>query len=184
MSRSFLLDAKIQHFVTEQYEKEARARIQFYHDTKSGKGYATKSYVIGLPDINPNQFAIKKKREEDEQMRRVIEEARSKQVKDEMWPVDARTRQKLYQGISRDGMGARSYLRDRYKLNPEDRFTFPVLSSLQYGWRVSDELGTYHKPSHGRSAKIEESFYSRNGVPVLSDPSQPGGVCHRSSLAN
>jgi len=181
MSRSFLLDAKLQHFITEQYELEAKARIKFYYDTKSGQGYTPKSYVIGLPSINPNQYAVRKKREEDEQTRRLIEEARSNQVKEEMWPVDPCTKQKLYKGISRDGLGRSSYMHDRYNISPESRFTFPLISSWQYGWKVTDEVGSYHKPRYGRTAKIDESFYSRNSVPGLSDPGKLGGVCFHPS---
>jgi len=177
MSRSFLLDARYQHFVTEQYEKEARARIKFYEDTKAGREYTRKSYVIGLPTIDPMQYALRKKKEEDETKRRIVQEARDQQVKEEMWPIEPVTRQRLYNGLSIEGDGRYDYLKERANFSPEEKFTFPLLSSWQYGWKLRNEPDSYHKPKHARTAKIEESFYSRNGVPALKDPMYSGGVC-------
>ena len=102
-----------------------------------------------------------------------------------MWSVDADTKQKLYAGISRDnasirdGAGRSGYLHERNKLAPEEKYTFPLLSSWQCGWKVGEELDAYRKPRYGRTAKIQESFYSRNGVPQLRDPLSAGGVCER-----
>jgi len=93
------------------------------------------------------------------------------QVKDEMLEPDAETKQKLYEGFSRDGKGRFSYLVDRHTLDPEKKFTFPLLSSWEYGWKVASETGAYHRPQHARTAKINESFYTRNGVPTLRNPS-------------
>ena len=75
-----MLDAKYQHFITEQYEREARAQLKFYHDTKAGRQFEPKTYGTSLPSIFPMQFALRKKREEEATMKAIIEEARSKQV--------------------------------------------------------------------------------------------------------
>lgn len=42
----------------------------------------------------------------------------------------------LFQGISHDGQGRASYLRERHRQKPEEKFLYPVLSSWEYGWHI------------------------------------------------
>jgi len=157
-------------FVVQQFEKEAHQRIKFYEDNKAGREYQTKSYAVGLPSIDPMQFALKKKREEDETIRQIIEEARAKQVKEVMYPVDAVTKQKLYDGLSVNRAGRYAYMAERKNFSPEHKFTFPLLSSWHYGWKMNEHADLYGRAKYARTEKIQESFYSRNGVPLLKDP--------------
>ncbi|VDP51742.1 unnamed protein product [Schistosoma curassoni] len=59
------------------------------------------------------------------------------------------------------------YLHDRYKLNLEDKFQFPVLSSMEYGWGHADLISksTAQSRKFGRQCVIEDSFYRRTGIP-------------------
>ncbi|CAH8537649.1 unnamed protein product [Heterobilharzia americana] len=73
----------------------------------------------------------------------------------------------LYEGISKEGKGRHQYLRDRNKLNLEDKFQFPVLTSMEYGWGHTDLISKMpsHAKKFGRQCVIEESFYRRTGIP-------------------
>jgi hypothetical protein len=167
----------MQHFFEEQYTKEATARLRFYNDTKNGR--TTRSAVegraalSGLPKINPLEFALHKKREEDEELRRIVEQARARQSTEEMRSLDAGGRASLYEGFSREGKGRYRYLRERHQLSPEAKFTFPMVSSWEYGWKIGEEMPAYGRPRHARTAIIKDSFYTRNGVPTLSSPDAP-----------
>lgn len=54
----------------------------------------------------------------------------------EMKPVPSSTLQLLFQGISHDGQGRASYLRERNRQKPAEKFQYPILSSWEYGWHV------------------------------------------------
>jgi len=175
MARSFPADTKMQHFFEEQYTKETTARLQFYEDMKNGRKArsAQSRPVAGLPKINPLEFALRKKREEDETLRQIVEQARAKQTLEEMRAVDDKGKTSLYEGFSREGKGRYRYLRERHTLSPETKFTFPMVSSWEYGWKIGEEMPAYGRPRHARTAMIKDSFYTRNGVPAMSRPDAP-----------
>jgi len=89
-----------------------------------------------------------------------------------MRPVDEQSKAALYDGFSREGRGRARYLRDRHRAAPDVKFTYPLASSWQYGWRVGDEMAAYGRPRHARTATIDETFFTRNGVklPCTADP--------------
>jgi hypothetical protein len=180
MARNYPADARMQHFLEEQYVKETAARLQFHADQKAGlidgatrRQSSQSRLTAGLPQINPMEFALRKKREEEETMRQIIEEARRHQTTEEMRSVDQPTRNKLFDGFSHDRKGRYQYLRDRHQQSPESKFTFPMLSSWEYGWKIGDEMSAYGRPGNARTAMIKDSFYSRNGVSTLSSPDPP-----------
>ncbi|TNN18546.1 hypothetical protein EWB00_010040 [Schistosoma japonicum] len=74
----------------------------------------------------------------------------------------------LYEGISKEGKGRYQYLHDRYKLNLEEKFQFPILSSMEYGWGHSELISktTAQSRKYGRQCVIEDSFYRRTGIPI------------------
>jgi len=84
-----------------------------------------------------------------------------------MRPVGERSKALLYEGFSREGRGRARYLRDRRLLEPGAKFTHPVVSSWEYGWKVGDEMDAYGRPTHARTSTIQDSFYTRNGVPSM-----------------
>ena len=178
MSRSFPGDARRQHFFEEQFAKETTARLKFYSDQKAAAAGDESSQVVrqqsrvnsGLPQINPMEFAVRKKREEEETLRKIIEEARQNQTTEEMYPVPDVEKQPLYEGFSRERRGRYQYLRNRHQLSPDTKFTFPVISSWEYGWKINDEMPAYGRPRNARTSMIKDSLYARNGVPTLSCP--------------
>jgi len=76
-------------------------------------------------------------------------------------------RLKLFYGISHDGEGRKDYWQTRITLPPEDRYHLPLLTSWQHGWQICHKEELFDRPSHRRTSRIKESFYSRNGVPGL-----------------
>jgi len=180
MARNYPADVRMQHFIEEQYVKETAARLQFHADQKSHSADGTNSRLTtrprvtaGLPQINPMEFALRKKREEEENMRQIIEEARRHQNTEEMRAVDAPTKSTLFDGFSHEGKGRHQYLRHRHQLSPEAKFTFPMLSSWEYGWKIREEMPAYGRSNNARTAIVNDSFYARNGVATLCGPDEP-----------
>jgi len=89
-----------------------------------------------------------------------------------MRPVDEQSRSALYDGFSREGRGRARYLHDRYRHAPDAKFTYPLVSSWEYGWKVGDEMPAYGRPRHARTAIVRDSFFTRNGValPCTANP--------------
>lgn len=173
MARNFPADARMQHFFEEQFDKEAAARIQFHEDIKSGRTRrsaaeesAARAASAGLPRINPFEFAVRQKRLEDEALREIVEQARARREKGQMRPVDDQSKAALYDGFSREGRGRARYLRERHRQAPDTKFTYPMVSSWEYGWKVNDETDAYRRPRYARTATINGSFFARNGVPL------------------
>jgi len=171
MARNFPADSKLQHFFEEQYDKETAARLQFHFDTKSGRTRrsaaeesAARSAAAGLPKFNPFEFAVRQKEEEDEAMREIIEQARARKETEEMRPVDDKSKELLFDGFSREGRGRARYLRERHEHGPDVKFTYPVASSWEYGWKINEEMESYGRPQHARTSTIKDTFYTRNGI--------------------
>lgn len=64
-------------------------------------------------------------------------------------------------GLSHHGEGKYSYLRARYKDDPENKFFFPICSSWEYGWTY----GQHHDlkcSDHGRRQIMKTSFFRPN----------------------
>ncbi|VDP93139.1 unnamed protein product [Echinostoma caproni] len=64
-------------------------------------------------------------------------------------------------------MYRKKYLETRKKLNLEDKYHYPVLSSMDYGWGQTDIIkqSVSGQKRRGRVKIVEESFYRRNGIP-------------------
>ena len=178
MARNYPADVKLQHFYEEQYAKEDGARLDWYYANKrgqapgkgggSGSRQAQSAINDGLPRINPMEYALKVKKKEDQHLKEIIQEARKKYSKEEMRPADRSTKDKLYEGFTKEGRGRYAYLQDRHRIIPEKKFTFPTLSSMKYGWKL-DESFQLKRPDFARTRLIKDSFYKRNGVPDLDD---------------
>ena len=87
----------------------------------------------------------------------------------DMLPASPSTKARLYHGISRDNQGRADYLRERGRLGPEDKYRVPPVSSAEYGWGLGElvpRMGI-KEPGYGRSRKLQEAMYSRNGVDSL-----------------
>lgn len=178
MARSFPADTKLQNFYTEQYDREAVARLQFYKDKKQGAVRSASSshrrlqgghLVNGLPAINPTTFGRQMLREERLRMAQIAEEAKKFETDEEMRPPNLRMKAKLYDGFTKEEKGRYRYLKERKHVIPEEKYHFPLVSSWEYGWKVGEEF-QLRRPTFARTKLIQDSFFTRNNVPTLSDP--------------
>lgn len=58
----------------------------------------------------------------------------------EMKPPNPATLKLLFQGVSHDGQGRTLYLKERYRLIPEKKYKYPMVSSWDYGWHVGKTI--------------------------------------------
>lgn len=88
----------------------------------------------------------------------------------EMKPPSPVTRDTLFDGFTKEGKGRYQYLRKRYDTIPEQKYTFPIISSWDYGWRLDDVMKKEEikKPTHGRTRIVSDTFYNRNGIGIAS----------------
>lgn len=71
----------------------------------------------------------------------------------------------LYDGLSHHGEGRYSYLRKRVELQPDKKYSFPLLTSMNYGWKILDFVSL--KPScYGRTAIVKNTFYRSSGIMI------------------
>ena len=132
----------------------------------------------GLPKINPNSFARNMKQEHEQNMREIKAKAQKEQTEEEMYVPSFKTKDKLYDGFTKEEKGRYQYLKERKNVIPEQKYSFPILSSWEYGWKL-DEQFKLQRPKHARTRMIQDSFYTRNTVPTLEGPSD-GYVFERS----
>ncbi|KAI3387531.1 hypothetical protein SNEBB_006218 [Seison nebaliae] len=86
-----------------------------------------------------------------------------------MKPVDdVETLSILYDKLCHEMMeseGRCKYLRLRNKKSPQDKFHFPVLSSMEYGWNYDDENSMMPtKKIYARNEIVKDTFYRPHGV--------------------
>lgn len=95
-------------------------------------------------------------------------EGKLQQLVAEMRPASAGTKEKLYDGFTKEGKGRYQYLCSRNKKGPEEKFAFPLLSSWEYGWRLGDVIKKEEikKPPYGRTRIVADTFYTRTGIPA------------------
>ena len=69
----------------------------------------------------------------------------------------------LYDGLSHHGEGRYCYLKKRLNVPPDKKYSFPLLSSMNYGWKILDFVTL--KPScYGRTAIVKNTFYRSSGI--------------------
>ncbi|PAA49518.1 hypothetical protein BOX15_Mlig011474g2 [Macrostomum lignano] len=116
-----------------------------------------------------SQKHLKPKRDENQEVLDAIDRLQgdSQELCVEMRPISPKTKQLLYEGFSREGKGRRQYLKQRTDKAPEDKFQFPIVSSWEYGWKLGDviKIEDIKKPPFGRTRLINDTFYTRTGVP-------------------
>ena len=178
------MDTQLQNFWIESIDKEAALR--FAWQLKYSKQFAKKAVQqrqpnkkTGLVLSNAVSDRIKRLEEENKPVRSAPGGAkissphklsRSQSAKSDgvtvlrdMRPPSQSTHSVLYSGISAHGEGRYAYLKKRKQLIPEEKYEFPILSSCQYGWKIT-EL-TNPKPSRfARTCVIKDSFYRNSGI--------------------
>lgn len=184
MARNYPANTQVQKFLEESYNKERDTRLQWYYKLRensnanigaSKQSEVARRKIQNAPkpaedmfnkisgDYAPQQFNKKKSNFDDLQTEKGLA-----QLVAEMRPVDLRVKEKLYDGFTKEGKGRYQYLHSRYKDSPEDKFSFPLLSSWEYGWRLGDVIPKedIKKPQHGRTKIVADTFYTRTGIPA------------------
>ncbi|KAF5398872.1 hypothetical protein PHET_08162 [Paragonimus heterotremus] len=168
----------------EQFEKEEAAALQFFlqnidkSTTPSGASSVLRKKLerTKIDSVRCNRLA-------DEAAKRAEEAAKlTKQHTKEMCqsmftseylssqldmrPASPKTKALLYDGISHDRRGRYQYLKARYQKEPEEKFPFPLPTSWDYGWRLSQSLkgDTVKKSPYGHVSIVRNTFFNRTGI--------------------
>ncbi|KAK6174978.1 hypothetical protein SNE40_013525 [Patella caerulea] len=168
-----------QNFLTESFNKERDSRLAWFFNRSASdvakpkqmevfrrkieeRSKPSEALMERLPAITAEQKFNKKKSTQIDTLGQ-----RSEFITVEnMRAVTPQTQSKLYDGFTKEGKGRYQYLQDRYSKIPEVKFQYPLLSSWDYGWRLSDVVKKedIKKPAHGRTRIVADTFYTRNGV--------------------
>lgn len=182
--RSFPADTQVQKFYEEAINKERDFRLGWYMKSKpqgGAKKSSKQSEVFRRKienDCKPSDGYLSKVRTDAKEPR-----YNKKIVRDdgfvgdtdihqllsaEMRPPSASTKGKLYDGFTKEGKGRYQYLLSRNQKNPEEKYTFPLTSSFEYGWKLSDVINKkdIKKPANGRTRIVADTFYTRTGMPA------------------
>ncbi len=170
------------------YIKEDETRLKAWAATKSaGKdAVSSKQFEVFKKKISeacpkPNESLLKLRKEKPKSYHKRIIKFDDHLVKlaqqsklDPSLLVDMKApprlvRTSLYDGFTKEEKGRYQYLNQRHRVIPEDKFQFPVLSSWDYGWRLSDVIqkDDIKKPEYGRTRIVADTFYTRTGIPDL-----------------
>ena len=103
------------------------------------------------------------------EMEKLRQTAREQQPLEEMFEAPSSEKEQLFKGFTKEGRGRYLYLKNRHEVSPEDKFSFPMLSSWEYGWKLKEARAPV-RPKYARTPKIKDTFYTRNRVPTLGDP--------------
>eukprot|EP00668_Euglena_longa_P011265 GGOE01013656.1.p1 GENE.GGOE01013656.1~~GGOE01013656.1.p1 ORF type:complete len:154 (-),score=4.31 GGOE01013656.1:192-653(-) len=82
-----------------------------------------------------------------------------------MFPRSEKDTETLMDGISKEGTGRALYLKERAKINPQDKFKRPLTESQRIGWKCNSlpsppELSQHH----GHKPIISTNFYRKSGI--------------------
>nr|CAH8851330.1 unnamed protein product [Trichobilharzia regenti] len=191
MARSFPADTRAQKALEELYEKETISQLNWFlkcqeAKKKLGSAPLTASAIIDapLPSVSDILIKLKKPQQQQNKESEVSETKISAEItsaengydaeqinltaEPDMRKPSEEILKFLYEGISQEGKGRYQYLHNRYQQNVEEKFQFPVLSSMEYGWGHADLISKMpsHAKKFGRQCVIEESFYRRTGIPI------------------
>ena len=127
-----------------------------------------KNEKFKLPDLTPPPRKIDYKKEANEYLQQIgAKDAELKLIPGECYPLNPQTEELLYRT---NFSNRKDYLRERGKLAPEKRYKFPMSTSMEYGWRISQsEKSITNKnknvfPEFGMRNAIITTLYRNNGV--------------------
>ncbi|CAF0802567.1 unnamed protein product [Didymodactylos carnosus] len=169
-------DTRTQNAWKEQIEKEAMTRVQWHQTFKPDENddewfkrafYTQKKPIHNtLPTIilppppkkryNPNDTM--------DELAKKLDVEHNPDILKEMHPVSKDLKQVLFDGFSKEEKGRYKYLNIRKQEQPEQKFQYPITSTMEYGWKLNDSGQKFRAPMHARGKIVEESFYRRNGV--------------------
>ncbi|XP_043943247.1 protein ATP6V1FNB [Protopterus annectens] len=148
MARELNMDTQRQNFLKEAFMKETLIRLSWYIDNKDSLQKAKEHWrqvqkkPTKLPPLQTdkrNEKELKSRTKDTKKDKAVLEKGNTIQVDQEtnqMRPVSVKTKNLLYQGVSREDNGRKHYLKTRKLKKPEDRYLFPLTTSWEYGWQL------------------------------------------------
>ncbi|OON23338.1 hypothetical protein X801_00749 [Opisthorchis viverrini] len=186
MSRNFPADTRAQRALEEQYERELTSQISWFlkhqqaKKTSPGKPLSpeeiSETKVSNPFDLLPKHVQEKiiacraREKKPTKAVKKPSESKESvKELPPDMIPPEPYVLKTLYDGISKEGRGRYKYLTERNRLDMEQKYRYPILSSMEYGWghrQLLKECPNLHTKRHGRVQVIRESFYQRNGLSI------------------
>lgn len=179
MTRQSNIDTTRQEFLKESYKKESLLRNKWFKDyfgsNQLPKGVGDQDTTTSPIPSNrvPKATLIKIKPAPPTPPKRasptfVLPEPLNQpgpQVPEMRMPTPE-TKGMIYSGLSAEGDGRKAYLVKRKLKGPEEKFEYPLTSSLEVGWNireVSKKCET--KQGHfGKSRIIRDTFFAENGV--------------------
>lgn len=183
-SRNYPANTQIQKFLEESYNKERDTRLAWFGNLVRDSQGKSKQYEVFRRKIEnapkPAEGLLQKIPKNvvapsyNKRIRKFDDTLASKAdsnvlLSAEMRPVTPSTKQKLYDGFTKEGKGRYQYLVMRNEKSPEEKFSFPLLSSWDYGWRLGDVIkkDEITKPKNGRTRIVADTFYTRTGIPSV-----------------
>ena len=168
------MDTRAQNSWKEQIEKEAMTRIlvKFAKAEEDDDTWFNKSKykensqpkvpfetTIKYPPKPVKQSATQEALELTKQLR----ESGANLLSDMKKPDEKYTKL-LFDGFTKEEKGRYQYLKARKAENPEEKYDYPLVTSMEYGWKLDEVQTAYKKPENGRTKIVEDTFHRRNGV--------------------
>ena len=166
-------DTNMQNFWTEAINKEANVRFEWQlRYSKEFSKNAFKSPPKKKPTLQMNDDVTNRIKELENSISPSptvegagdkAETPRKSSPLVDMNPATKDVLGLLYDGLSHHGEGRYCYLKRRLEISPDKKYSFPILSSMNYGWKILDFVTL--KPScYGCTAIVKNTFYRSSGV--------------------
>ncbi|VUZ49558.1 unnamed protein product [Hymenolepis diminuta] len=170
MSRSYPIDTQSQRALQEIYEKESLAALKFFllhhkPDEEDPPKLAAIKEIFQLEMPEKYSKLIEKRTKRKVTKRQEVNEEELSASTEEialMRPVSSSTGNLLYGKHGETSV----YLKQRLKLNPDEKYEMPVTTAMEYGWKLFQLFpkSEITHPRYGRTNIIERSFYRNGGV--------------------
>ncbi|VDL56553.1 unnamed protein product [Hymenolepis diminuta] len=181
MSRSYPIDTQSQRALQEIYEKESLAALKFFllhhkPDEEDPPKLAAIKEIFQLEMPEKYSKLIEKRTKRKVTKRQEVNEEELSASTEEialMRPVSSSTGNLLYgkhvlafYQIVPFPLYSSVYLKQRLKLNPDEKYEMPVTTAMEYGWKLFQLFpkSEITHPRYGRTNIIERSFYRNGGV--------------------
>ncbi|XP_072254863.1 protein SPMIP1 [Pyxicephalus adspersus] len=186
MAREFNLTTQKQEFLRECYLKEILTRFNWRRrygqnlpcfENKKQKIVMTKNTVsFKLPAITDAVIHDRMDQKRSEKIHRKKQSPKERNqieptcfTDNLMRPASPRTRNLLYSGTSKEEQGRYQYMKARNNLRPENKYTYPLVSSWEYGWQMGNASNSNGSP-YRRCRIVNDTFFRKNGIPCQPHP--------------
>ncbi|ELT88275.1 hypothetical protein CAPTEDRAFT_122410 [Capitella teleta] len=188
MSRDVSVDTQYQEFLKETYNKERDTRLDWHMKKMADKKTTEKDSkqmdvfrkkieaacpkpqsLPHLKNAKPKNYHRHKTMNDFSSLAAFREKRGRVSIVPDMLPAPERSKTLLYDGFTKEEKGRYQYLNHRRLTIPENKYRFPILSNMDYGWGLNDVIkpADISKPDAGRTRIIATTFYRPNGIPGL-----------------